>query len=355
MKQTTFFLLIFIVVVTTGCPKSTPVRPEVVEKIAQYEIEQLENNIAGYDCAYFGSTITVEESVRGKGYTNRTISCPAGSKSDLVKAKRLRDATVQRLIRVIDYNYFQFENDLYVKRATGSFLADAIDTGANLAATITNGERAKTIINASLIAFRGTRKSASISYFQEQTADVLITKMQTSRNRVLAEMLKQMKEQDVDSYTLDTALGDSIRYFYAGTLPRALQELKIDTSLQAKEAKDEVRKVKGLVELEPITKDERNLKVESLLTLKKLEIALKTDREAAVKRIKSIVEAMKNDPTFKANLESNNVADSTKEEDIIKAIRKIKRDKSDADDVKGLDKLNKLIVEKGKLSETEDN
>lgn len=354
MRKILLFVFLCVALFTVGCPKTTPVKPAVVERVARYEIAQLEDNIVAYECAYFGQTIIVEESIRGKGYTTRRVVCDNGNQVNLPKAKRIRDATIQRLIRVIDYNYFQFENDLYVKRASGSFLSDAIDIGGNLAGTITNGERAKTIINASLIAFRGTRKSGSIHYFQEQTADVLITKMQTSRNRVLAEMLKQLKEQDVDLYTLDAALGDIIRYFYAGTLPRALQELKVDTSLQADAAKEAVRKVKGLTEPDPLTKEQSGAKVLSLRTLNRLEATLKTDRVASSTRIQSIVQEMSKDAHFKADLAKYKIIETSKEEDIIKVIRSIKRDKSDANDEKALDKLNDLIIKNGKLSETED-
>ena len=65
-------------------------------------------------------------------------------------ARKIRNNLIFKLIRFTDDQYFQFENDLYIGRASTSVLADIIDFGANFAATISNGERAKTIINASL-------------------------------------------------------------------------------------------------------------------------------------------------------------------------------------------------------------
>ena len=237
MRKTSLFLLLCLVALAAGCPKTTPVRPEVVTKIANYQIAQLDIDTAKYECAVNGETFIEKE------LSYKTCGTNAQNSG---KARQLRDEVIYRLIRITDYNYFQFENDLYVKRASGSVLADIIDTGANLAATISNGERAKTIINASIIAFRGGRKSVSIHYFQEQTADALISSMQTSRNRVLAEMITQMRDKDVDAYSLDAALGDVIRYFFAGTLPRALQELKQNANKNAQIAKDKVLELKGI-------------------------------------------------------------------------------------------------------------
>ncbi len=73
MKKTTLFLLLCIVPFATGCPKSTPVRPEVITKIANYEVVQLNNNIATYECAVNGSTIIVEDSALGLNAFNRWV------------------------------------------------------------------------------------------------------------------------------------------------------------------------------------------------------------------------------------------------------------------------------------------
>lgn len=161
-------------------------------------------------------------------------------------AMTLRDTIISRIMRVIDYNYYQFENDLYVRRSTSSFLADVLDTGTNLAATITNGERAKTVINASLNAFRVGRKSATLNFYRDQTLEVLIIKMQTARDRKKADIIRR-KRGGVGNYQLDDALGDVVEYFFAGTLPRALQQLKVDAGNAAQDAEDEKgRAVEGL-------------------------------------------------------------------------------------------------------------
>lgn len=344
MKKFALFLLLCIVVFATGCPKSTPVRPEVVTRIANYQIVQLDIDTANYECAVDGQTFDK---------TNLSYKTCGTNAQNLDKARQIRDEVIYRLIRITDYNYFQFENDLYVKRASGSVLADIIDTGANLAATISNGERTKTIINASLIAFRGSRKSASMHYFQEQTADVLITKMQTTRNRVLAEMLSQIHDKNVKEYPLDAALGDVIKYFYAGTLPRALQELTKDANLNAQQAENEVRRVTGLSERGLLTQEIRDNSVVATKTLNDLSTALDNaeDKAAALERLRNIVRELENDKKLEEYLTGKAVTHSTADgKQIIQTLKGMRRDKDDASDEEAVKEINTAIVKFGRLT-----
>ena len=250
MNRIIVVVLLLVVLLASGCPKTTPKQPAVFSRVVNYQLQQLDNNIATYECSLNTTTLVVNDT----GVVQ--VACPAGSVIDAVRARRIRDTTIHNLIRVVDFHYFEFENDIYLRRATGSVLADILDDGANFAATITNGERAKTIINAALIAFRSGRKSASLNFFREQTGEILITNMQTSRNRVLASMLEQMRDKDVFDYSLEASLGDLIKYFFAGSLPRALQELQQNTSNTSQTVKQAVANAKAIVPF--VTQDERD-------------------------------------------------------------------------------------------------
>ncbi len=336
MKNIALFVLLCITALATGCPKGTPARPGVVTRIASYEIARLDIDTEKYECAVNGETF-IE-----KNLSYKTCGTNAQNRD---KARQLRDEVAYRLIRITDYNYFQFENDLYIKRASGSVLADIIDTGANLAATITNGERAKTIINASIIAFRGGRKSASIHYFQEQTADVLITKMQTARNRVLAEMLIQMRDKDVDKYPLDAALGDVIKYFYAGTLPRALQELKQDASIAAKQAKDEIEVIKGIKASPVPTEVDVEIATKAQAFLKTLDANLKdpNKKDDSTNKLKSIAKKLEAESKINGYLIRENTSTASEGQKIADTLKKIRKDINFANDLPEKNDLLKVI------------
>lgn len=349
MRKIVVFLLVCIVALATGCPKSTPKKPGIItDRVINYHLAQYDRDLRNYECLTKGEIFNSE----------RLTFDGCNVDIDTDKARQLRNELTYKLIRMVDYNYFEFENDLYVKRASGSFLADVIDTGANFAGAITNGERAKTIINAAIIAFRGGRKSASIQYFQEQTADVLITKMQTARNRILADMIEQLKTNNITEYPLDAALGDIIKYFYAGTLPRALQELREDANVASREAKNAVRDVKGLAEPGLVTKARRATSREAFKVLGSLEAALTEDDQAedALKKLQDIVKELEKDAALKRDLQGQDVSSETDDgQQIIDALREIKEQKSDNADDASISKINDAIVKFGKPTEEEDN
>lgn len=239
-KTYLYFLLIGLLVFSTGCPKNVPEEPAVMNKLVQYEANDLLNDANAYYCAKGEQPFEFE----GENVQRRNFDCRNVEVNE-PRARRYRDQIVHRLIRNIDSVYFPFENDLYKRRATGSFLADVTDIGLGLSTTITGGARAKTVLGAVTTAFRGGRKSGSINLYREQTAELLITKMQTSRNRELTLILTQIKDKNTDEYPLDAALGDTLRYFYAGTLHRAFQELRQDTAQRANEAEQGLLIVKN--------------------------------------------------------------------------------------------------------------
>lgn len=286
-------------------------RDELNKKLEKNSQDQ-QNVLVALQQEQASSSSQTDKSANRKIYAG-CLNGGNGQPTDQQKAlaRTVRDRMIYRLIRFTDYQYFRFENELYVKRSTGSFLADVLDVGANLAGTITNGERAKTIINASIIAFRGGRKSGSIQYFQEQTADVLITNMQTARNEVLADMIDQLKKQGVDSYPLDAALGDVIDYFYAGTLPRALQQLKKDAGVKAQNAEDEVRVLKGIKVRTPATPANAVLSVSAFDVLNGLakisasKTASQSEKTEALSKLQKIAEQIKKNKTITDVLEKD--------------------------------------------------
>ena len=68
-----------------------------------------------------------------------------GEKFELAKLRR--NEMIFQLKRNIDANYLEFENGLYIGKAISNILFDITELGAALAGTISNGERAKTIIS----------------------------------------------------------------------------------------------------------------------------------------------------------------------------------------------------------------
>lgn len=153
-------------------------------------------------------------------------------------AKLRRNEMIFQLKRNIDANYQEFENGLFIGKATSNILFDITELGAALAGTITNGERAKTIISSSLSMFKGSRKSSEINLFREKTTESLIQTMRASRSSREKKINIGLRNTVAD-YTLEESLGDLIDYFYAGSLSNALVELSQNAADNANDAKIE--------------------------------------------------------------------------------------------------------------------
>lgn len=234
MKPLVLVIILIGTVFLTGCPKTQPNMPAVLAKrVAEYEITRFNTDMDQYYCAFDG--------------------CP-GQARDVAKATRLRDRVIARLKAAVDANYQEFENQLFTGRARANVLLDITELGAGVATTITNGERVKTIISALITGFRGGRKSFDENFFRERTIQVIISQMEASRARVETGMLSNMNDKDADKYSLDTALGDLINYFYAGTLQKGLQELAKETGKSAINAEAAKEYEKGRL---GVTREER--------------------------------------------------------------------------------------------------
>jgi hypothetical protein len=160
----------------------------------------------------------------------------AGDAVSLGKAQLYRNELVHIGLTLIDDNYNQFENDLFVGRATTTVAGDITELGVAAATGITNGERVKTILAIALTAFKGGRKAIEVNFFRERTTEVIAQKMRGSRSKVL-QGIYQGLGLPVVRYPLGAALDDLVNYLYAGSINGALLELAQDAGENAKNAK----------------------------------------------------------------------------------------------------------------------
>jgi hypothetical protein len=277
----------------TGCPKSKPnVPPAIANRIANYEIARLANDLEDYDCASLGfiSDSNKGDNSASGGKGRSSGGCGSISKDDAV-ARRIRDRVINRLKANIDANYQDFENQLFTGRARTNILFDTIEIGAAVATNITNGERAKNILSVALAGFKAGRTSIDENLFRDRTTQVIISQMQASRARLETNIIKNKRDNGVDQYPLEEALGDLINYFYAGSLQKGLQELAKEAGQNAirAEAQKEFEKARGGVTTTQATKAfEINERIEQLskdvftapISLDKQAEALKIVRKA---------------------------------------------------------------------------
>lgn len=221
MKLLHFALLLVVVVFATGCPPTkTPVPRPLKDQLIKHRVDKLITLADKYDAA-------VE----------------AGGADNLGKAMIYRNELIYQVLQLIDDNYNQFENDLFLKRAKGDIAGDMLELGLAAATGITNGERVKTILGIALTAVKGGRESINMNLFRERTTEVIAMKMRASRAKVL-QIIHQGIRMPVGEYPLGAGLDDLINYLHAGSVNAAFLELAQDTGADAKTARETAAQLK---------------------------------------------------------------------------------------------------------------
>jgi hypothetical protein len=169
-----------------------------------------------------------------------------GDEASLVLARTFRDSMIDRIRVDVEMNYREYEARIFIGRATGDSIADFLELGLALATTITNGERAKTVLGAVSTAFKGNRLSLDKNFFREKTIETIISKMQGTREKVKTRILQNMLQAPVKSYSFEAAWTDLVEYFYAGTLEGAIQALAVDAGADAAQAKAKTQDIEQL-------------------------------------------------------------------------------------------------------------
>jgi hypothetical protein len=268
MKYLVLITLALTVPFLTGCPKTkTPMPAPIRDKLIQRQIDHLTGLVTAYENAVL-----------------------AGDDVNLGKARVYRNEIVHAGLILIDDNYNQFENDLFVGRATSNIGFDLTELGVAAATGITNGERVKTILAIALTAFKGGRKSIDMNLYRERTTEVIAQKMRGSRSKVLQGIYEGLG-LPVDRYPLGAAIDDLVNYVYAGSLNSAMLELAQDAGEDAKREKTKAATLKlapfaterEKVDFNKITKLASDLK-EKLRT-RATEAQGRTEIEAVLKQL----------------------------------------------------------------------
>ncbi len=149
-------------------------------------------------------------------------------------ASTLRNKMVYGVLAEIDYVYHKYEIALFMNENSFKVATDVLQLGLGMASTITNGERSKTVLSAVLTGVTGTSLSIDKNFFRQQTVQALISSMQTGRDRTKAIILQRLREP-VSTYPFQAARSDLAAYFFAGTLPGALQQLNQTAAAKAED------------------------------------------------------------------------------------------------------------------------
>lgn len=134
----------------------------------------------------------------------------------------------------VDIFYKQRKDGRSSKIRVFSSVLDFLRIGGELAVTIMNGERAKTIVGAALGGLN-SGQSAFNKNFQILQTQVLINKMNANRAEIMTE-IQTKKALEPGDYSWYSAKNDLRRYLFAGTFDNALDTLVIESGEDVKTA-----------------------------------------------------------------------------------------------------------------------
>jgi len=158
------------------------------------------------------------------------------------KAKLQRDSIINRIEVDVEGNYREYEGKLSSTRATVDTLSDVTQLGLSAATGVIGNVDIKDMLAASLTAFKGSKLSFDKNFFREKTTEILISKMQASRDKVRNRITTKMA-LPVQQYAFEEAWRDLVEFFYSGTLQSALVQLANDAGADAAAAKKQAETI----------------------------------------------------------------------------------------------------------------
>jgi hypothetical protein len=145
---------------------------------------------------------------------------------------KVRNAILNDLMAVIDFNYHEFEVQLHSEKVLKNTTADIVTLGLTAASTAVGGAEAKTILSAIATGVVGANTALDKNVFQNNTVEALELEMRSLRALKEQDLINGMADTDAH-YPLQSGIRDVIAYYYAGSLTDAMLGLVEKTGADA--------------------------------------------------------------------------------------------------------------------------
>jgi hypothetical protein len=151
------------------------------------------------------------------------------------ETKQRRDEFVVGRLTLYNLQYIKYISQFTLESAQLQSAFDITKLGVDLAITLVGGAATKAILGAVSAGLTGTRLSIEKNFFNEKTAQALVTQMNAQRKVALVPIVAGLQE-DVSQYPLSSAIVDLQTYYEAGTMTGALQAILADAGTKDAEA-----------------------------------------------------------------------------------------------------------------------
>ena len=145
---------------------------------------------------------------------------------------RVRNAILNDLMAMIDFNYHEFECRLHSDKAVKDTSTEIVTLGLTAASTAVGGAEVKTILSAIATGVVGANSSLDKNVLQNNTVEALELEMRSLRAQKEQDLINGMADTDAH-YPLQSGIRDVIAYYYAGSLTDAMLGLVEKTGADA--------------------------------------------------------------------------------------------------------------------------
>jgi len=153
-----------------------------------------------------------------------------------------RNRLIFMAVSQIDLHFRSYERKRRHRNNLFQTVINILEVGAATAISITNGERAKSLIADGLGFIQGSRDSINKNY-RLLERQVLVNKMIEKRAKILVQIYERSNMSEAE-YPFERAFVDLLDYFEAGTMDSALNSLATDTGASANNASQQLVEAK---------------------------------------------------------------------------------------------------------------
>jgi hypothetical protein len=145
---------------------------------------------------------------------------------------QLRNEITYGLLSIAEHDSMKYMVELSVTRRATNLGTDLVELGLASAATITNGEQAKTVLSGLTALAAGTRISIDKNLFYEQTMPAIVSAIRAEQAVILERIRAKLLLPDRD-YPLGAALLDVYEYYATGTITYGARKIAEKAAAQA--------------------------------------------------------------------------------------------------------------------------
>ncbi|MDD5170991.1 MAG: hypothetical protein PHN75_19395 [Syntrophales bacterium] len=151
-----------------------------------------------------------------------------------------RNKVIAGRMAMVDLQYLEWLRSINADKQLLDTASDAVTISVSLAASLTGGEMAKSVLSAIAAGVTGIKASVDKNYYYDKTISAMGATMNAQRKTVAVRILAGMNKS-LEEYPFGQGLADLYEYYQAGTLLGAVSTIQAEAGVKEKIADDAIK------------------------------------------------------------------------------------------------------------------